>query len=156
MKKLTVILLLATAISTPSLSYAADANIAVQVANYYGPGAYLAVYLTKPDGSFDSTLLVAGHKTKYYRHLRGWVRGASASSQALDGITGASVGSGQTLKVSVPIADSLIDAGYQVHVDSAVEDGNEFKDDVVFPLTRANSGTSVAGNGYVSSFSMTY
>lgn len=156
MKKLTAILLLATALSMPGLAYAKDANLAIQLTGYQGPPAYLAVYLTKPDGSYASTLWVAGRSYEYYRHLRGWIRAVSASNDRIDGMTGASVGSGRTLQVTVPIADSLIDAGYTIHVDSAVEHGAENRDDVVLPLSQANSGKVVPGTGYIAAMSVTF
>ena len=156
MKKLTAILLLATAFSVPGVAYAKDATLEIQMNNYQGPPAYLAVYLNKPDGSYDSTLLVAGGRTQYYQHLRGWIRGFSSSGDRLDGITGASVGSGQTIKATVTIQDALIDAGYAIHVDSAVENGMENRDDVVLPLTKASSGTVVSGSGYIAAMRVTY
>ena len=156
MKKLTAILLLATAFSAPGLAYAKDATLAIQMTSYQGPPAYLAVYLAKPDGSYDSTLWIAGGQGDFYRHLRGWIRGISNTNDRIDAITGASVGSGQTLKVGVTIADALIDAGYTLHVDSAVEHGAENRDDVVLPLDQANSGKVVPGSGYVSAMSLTF
>lgn len=156
MKKLITVLMLATALATPTLAYAKDANLSIQMANYQGPPAYLAVYLNKPDGTFDSTLWVAGGQSRYQKDLRGWFRGASASGQRIDGITGASVGGGKTMQVTVGIADALIDAGYTVHVDSAVEDGGQVRDDATLDLTQANSGKVVAGNGYVAAMSVTF
>ena len=156
MKKLITVLMLATALSTPTFVYAKDANLSIQMANYPGPPAYLAIYLNKPDGTFDSTLWVAGGQSRYQRDLRGWFRGASASSQRIDGITVASVGSGRTLQVAVSIADTLIDAGYTVHVDSAVENGGQVRDDAILDLTKANSGKVVAGKGYVAAMSVTF
>ena len=156
MKKLTAILLLATAFSVPGLAYARDATLAIQMANYQGPPAYLAVYLAKPDGSYDSTLWVAGGRSDYYRHLRGWIRGVSGTSERIDTITGASVGSGQTMQVGITIADALIDAGYTIHVDSAVEHGAENRDDVVLPLDQSSSGKVVSGSGYVAALKVTF
>lgn len=156
MKKLITVLMLATALATPTLAYAKDANLSIQMANYQGPPAYLAVYLNKPDGTFDSTLWVAGGQSRYQKDLRGWFRGASASGQRIDGITGASVGGGKTMQVTVGIADALIDAGYTVHVDSAVEDGGQVRDDATLDLTQANSGKVVAGHGYVAAMSVTF
>lgn len=156
MKKLLTVLMLATALATPSLAYAKDAQLSIQMSNYSGPPAYLAVYLNKPDGSFDSTLWVAGSQSRYQRDLRGWFRGASASSQRIDGITGASVGSGRTMQVTVGIADALVDAGYTIHVDTAVEDGAQVRDDATLDLARANSGKVVAGKGYVATLNVTF
>lgn len=151
MKKLAAVLMLATALVTPSLAYARDITINAQLVGYRGPAAYLAVYVTNPDGTYHSTLWVAGGKAKYYRHLREWARGISASGDGIDGITGASVGSGRSLSINASIADALIDAGHEIHVDSAVENGGEFSSDVVVPLTQASSGARIAGSGYVDS-----
>lgn len=156
MKKLTAIFLLATAFSAPGLAFAKDATLDIQMATYQGPPAYLAIYLAKPDGTYDSTLWVAGGRSEYYRHLRGWIRGISNSSERLDGITGASVGSGRAIQVDVSIADALIDAGYTIHVDSAVEHGAEYRDDVVLPLSQASSGQPVTSDGYVAAMSVTF
>lgn len=155
MKKLAAAFVVATTLATPGLAYAQDVTIEAQIASYRGPNTYFAIYVTKPDGSYDSTLWVAGQSQRYYRHLRNWVRGISAAGGNIDGISGASVGAGQTFRTTVSLSDALIDAGYQIHVDSAVEGGGEYPDDVVLPLTRANSGVPAAGSGYVHSLTVT-
>ena len=153
MKKLAAMLMLATAPVAPGMAVARDVTIDTQLVRYSGNAAYLAVYLTDPSGAYHSTLWVSGHKTKYYGTLRGWAQGASqAGSLSLDGITGASVGGGETLTVHADLADALIDAGYQVHVDTAVEDGGEHSDDAVIEVTSAP--TTVDGTGYVSKLSL--
>jgi hypothetical protein len=149
MKKLAAVLMLATAIVTPGLALAKDITVTAQMAKYRGPGAYLAIYVTDASGAYHSTLWVAGGKAKYYRHLRDWVRGISAAGGSIDGITGASVGSGQTLTVNASVADALIDAGYQIRVDSAVEEAGEYAAEIVVPLEQASSGVPVSGPGYV-------
>lgn len=149
MKKIAAALMLATALIAPEVAMARDLTITAQVARYRGPGAYLAIYVTDASGAYQSTLWVAGGRVKYYRHLRDWVRGISAAGGSIDGITGASVGSGQTLTINASIADALIDAGYQVRVDSAVENGGEYSAEIVVPLAQASSGVPVSGPGYV-------
>lgn len=153
MKKLAAILMLATALVAPGVALARDVTIEAQMVRYSGNSAYLAVYLTDPSGTYQSTLWVAGHKTRYYGTLRGWVQGVSqAGSVNLDGITGASVGGGGTLTVHANLADALIDAGYQIHVDTAVENGGEFTNDAVIAVTAAPA--TVDGTGYVSKLSI--
>jgi hypothetical protein len=71
-------------------------------------------------------------------------------------VTGASVGSGTTLKVTVELADALIDSGYEIRVDSAVEDKPDKPADVRAPLTTAGAGKPVTGNGYIKSFTYTF
>ena len=156
MNKLAAALVLATALSVPSLAYAKDLTIEAQIATYRGPNAFLAIYLTKPDGSYDTTLWVAGQNQRYYRHLRNWVRGISSAGGNIDCISGASVGAGQTLTIHASVADAMIDAGYQIHVDSAVENGGEYPNDVVMPLAQANSGHAAVGTGYVQSLTVTF
>ena len=97
---------------------------------------------------------VAGTKSKYWRHLRDWYK-ASGGRAKVDGVSGASVGAGQTLRATVEIADALLDAGYEIHVDTAVEDMAENPSEVVVPLTTGDGGKAVAGKGYVASFRYT-
>jgi hypothetical protein len=70
-----------------------------------------------------------------------------------DGLTGASITSGRTLKMTLNLDDSLIDSGHQVRVDTAVEDMRDNRADVVTPLTTEGAGKAVSGRGYVKSFS---
>lgn len=46
----------------------------------------------------------------------------------------------------------MIDAGYQIRIDSAVEDKRDSRADVSVPLTSAGSGKPVSGSTYVESF----
>jgi len=48
-------------------------------------------------------------------------------------LTGASITSGRTLKITLNLDDSLIDSGYEVRVDSAVEDMRDIRADVGTP-----------------------
>ena len=43
--------------------------------------------------------------------------------------------------------DAMIDAGYQIHVESAVENGGDYPDDAVAPVSATPQ--QVAGTGYV-------
>ncbi len=151
MKKITGALCLATAIALPAFTQAREVTFTTQLNDYRGDGAYVALYLTDASGQYHDTLWIAGQKSKYYKHLRDWARGSRLNSAAYDGVTGASVGSGRTLQVTLDLADTLIDAGYQVRVDTAVEDMRENRADVVAPLTTKGAGQPVAGRGYVRS-----
>lgn len=137
--------------SALALSSAAEARmikVTTTLKNYGGDGAYLAIYVTDGSGKLQKTIRVSGGKAKYHKHLAGWYR---QSGGQIDGTTGASVGAGGTLSVSVDLADAMIDAGYQIRVDSAVEKENDVPADAVVPLTSAQSGKPVAGKGYVKS-----
>lgn len=150
-------LALAATLALPTLAFAGGAeartvNLTTQLSAYGGPGAYVAIYLVDPQGRFHSTLRLAGARAKYHRHLRDWARGRATETARIDGITGASVGSGQTLRVAVNVADALIDAGYQIRIDTAVENGSDNPSELTVPLARTAGGRAVAGRGYVAAF----
>ena len=143
--------LAATLMVTSQASHAAEVTINATLGNYSGPRAYAVIYLTDQNGNVHDTFHVAGTKSKYYRHLRDWARGASRSQTPVHSVTGASVGSGRTLSVRANIADSLIDAGYQIRIDTSVEDVGDYPRSAVLTLGQQ---TSVPGRGLISSLSI--
>ena len=140
----------------PMVAEAKPVTFETTLKDYGGNGAYVVLYVTDAAGAYKGTLWMAGGKSKYYRHLTDWERASGGNLAEIDGITGASIGSGRTLKISLDLADALIDAGYQVHVDTAVEDGMDNPSEVVAPLSAAQSGKPVAGKGYVKSFTVSF
>jgi hypothetical protein len=140
----------------PTFAQARQVTFETTLKAYGGNGAYVALYLLDAGGKYKGTLWMAGDKAKFYRHLSDWSRASGGRLAEIDGITGASVGSGKTLKITVDIADALINAGYKVHVDTAVEDGMDNPSEVVAPLDASASGKPSAGDGYVKSFKATF
>ena len=143
---------LAGAFALPGFVQARPVVLTTQLQNYGGNGAYLAFYVTDAAGKYKKTLWVAGTKAKYYKHMSDWARGSGLNAREFDGLSGASVGSGKSLKVTVEVADALIDAGFEIRVDSAVEDGRDNPADARAPLTKQGAGKPVKGRGYVQSF----
>ncbi|MCG3200713.1 MAG: hypothetical protein NFCOHLIN_00575 [Gammaproteobacteria bacterium] len=143
----------ACALALPAAAHSRPVTIATTLENYGGDGAYLAVYLTDAQGAYARTLWVAGGKAKYYTHLSGWNRLSSGDSKRLQGVTGASVGQGRTLRVTADLADALIDAGYEIRIDAAVEDMRDSPAEIRVPLSAANAGKPHAGRQYIQSFS---
>ena len=142
----------AGALALPGLVDARPVVLTTQLQSYGGNGAYLAFYVTDAAGKYSKTLWVAGKKAKYYKHMSDWARGSGLNSREFDGLSGASVGSGKSLKVTVELADTLIDAGYEIRVDSSVEDGRDNPADIRASLTKQGAGKPVKGRGYVKSF----
>lgn len=140
------------ALALPAAAEAKAIKLSTGLNSYGGDGAYLAIYLTDAQGKVQSTLYLAAPKAKYHKHLRDWSRGPAAAKRPVDGMTGASVGSGRTLNVSVNVADALIDAGYQIRIDSSVEDGRDNASEIVVPLALTAAAKPVSGKGYVKSF----
>jgi hypothetical protein len=96
---------------------------------------------------------VAGGKAKYYKHLADWNRLSAGDGKRLQGVTGASVGQGKTLKVTADLADALIDAGYEIRIDAAAEDMRDSPAEIRMPLNAAQAGKPQAGKQYIESLS---
>ncbi len=152
MKTLFFALGFALAVALPGLVQAREVTFTTELLDYGGDGAYLALYLTDDSGRYHGTLWVAGKKSKYYKHLSGWARGSRLNPAEYDGLSGASITSGRTLKITLDLDDALIDSGYEVRVDTAVEDMRDNRGDVAVPLTTEGAGKPATGRGYVRSF----
>ncbi|EKE69083.1 DUF2271 domain-containing protein [Celeribacter baekdonensis] len=152
MKSVLATLALTTALTLPGLAMARPVTLTTQLKNYGGDGAYLAVYVTDPQGAYAGSLWMAGRKSKYYKHLTDWYRFTGGDTAQINGITGASVGAGRSLKISLDLADALFDAGYTLHIDAAVEDRRDSPNEISVPLTSEGAGTAVTGRSYIANF----
>lgn len=152
MKSLLAALALTTALTAPALAMARPVTLATTLADYGGDGAYLALYVTDASGAYVGSLWMAGGKSKYYEHLSDWHRATGGDVAQVNGITGASVGAGRTLEITLDLADALFDAGYTLHVDAAVENMRDSPNELAVPLTTAGAGAPVKGRRYVARF----
>lgn len=153
MKSLLAILALSTALTAPGLALARPVTLTTTLTNYGGDGAYLAFYVTDTSGAYVGSLWMAGGKSKYYEHLSDWYRATGGDPAQINGITGASVGAGRSLEITLDLADALFDAGYTLHVDAAVEDMRDSPNEVALPLTTVGAGTAVPGRRYIATLS---
>lgn len=151
MKSVLAALALTASLTLPGAASARPVTLTAALNNYGGDGAYLAIYVTDPKGAYAGTLWVSGGKSKYYRHLTDWHRATAGAPAEINGITGASVGAGRTLKITLDLADALIDAGYTLRVDAAVEDMRDSPNEIAAPLTTGGAGKPVRGRRYVAS-----
>jgi hypothetical protein len=156
LKSLLAALAITTALTLPGIASAGQVTLTTNLRDYGGNGAYLAYYLTDPQGNYAGSLWMAGGRSRYYQHLSGWYRATGGNTAEINGITGASVGSGQSLKISLDLTDALFDAGYKLHIDAAAEDMRESPNEIVVPLTSAGAGKAVSGTRYISDFTYTH
>lgn len=152
MKTLLSALALSTALTAPALAIAKPVTLTANMSQYGGDGAYLALYVTDANGTYKGSLWMAGGKAKYYQHLSDWYRATGGNTAEINGITGASVGAGGQLQITLDLADALFDAGYELHIDTSVEDMRDSPSEVVVPLTTAGVGKPVAGRRYIRDF----
>lgn len=152
MKSLLAMLALTTALTVPGLATARPVKLTTTMNAYGGDGAYLALYVTDASGAYVGSLWMAGGKSKFYKHLTDWYQATGGDPAQINGITGASVGAGRTLEVTLDLADALFDAGYTLHIDAAVEDMRDSPNEVAVPLTTVGAGASVPGRRYIANF----
>lgn len=153
MNKLAKILLISTAIWLPQIAEARTVKFDLTVKSYTGPGAYVVVYITRPDNILHSTIWLSSKEEKYLPALMGWHRQALQQNIRIDGFSGASLGAGKTVSFNINIPESLIDQGFKIQVDAAAEDQGIAAKDVNIPL--ASSGAKTAGKrGFITAFSM--
>jgi hypothetical protein len=131
-----VVLVVSPLCLVADVARAARVRLRATMEHFGGNPAFLAIYVADAKGRYVTTVQIYGDKAQYYYHLPRWFRGVGPQAAPLDGVTGASVGSGSTLDVSVDIADALIDAGYELRVDSAVEKLADEPAEIVLPLSR--------------------
>lgn len=146
------ILALTTALTLPGLAMARPVSLTTTLGTYGGDGAYLVLYVSDPSGAYAGTLWMAGGKSKYYEHLSDWYRATGGDPAQINGITGASVGAGRSLEITLDLQEALFDAGYTLHIDAAVEDMRDSPREVSVPLTTAGAGQPVAGRRYIANF----
>lgn len=103
----------------------------------------LALSVTDAQSACAGTLWLAGTKSKYYDSLAGWYRATGGDPALTDGITRASVGVDMTPEITLDLVEALFDAGYTLHVDTAIKDMRDSSDDVTIPLaTQSARGQS--------------
>ncbi|MCC3305094.1 DUF2271 domain-containing protein [Sneathiella sp. HT1-7] len=150
MKTLLYALALSTALTVPAM--ARPVTLTTNMNSYGGDGAYLALYVTDAQGAYQGSLWMAGGKSKYYTHLSDWYRATQGNPAEINGITGASVGAGRQLKITLDLADALFDAGYELHIDVSAEDMRDSPSEVVVSLTTQGAGQPVPGRRYIRDF----
>jgi len=135
---------------------AKEITFTTSLKNYAGEAAYFAIYLTDCNGAYQQTFWIGGKKSQYYKGLLDWAYGSKKRKAEYDGKTGASLKSGRTFTIKATIDDALVDAGYQIRLDTAVERAKRGPSEVVVPLTSTDMGKPVVGTVYVQRFSYVF
>ena len=147
-------LVLTTALVAPGVAMANKVVFTTKLKHWNGYPAYLAYYVTNSKGAYVGTMWLAGSRFRFFEHLQGWIRasGADYSSVQSNGLSGASVGSGQTLTITFNLPAGVFDAGYTLHIDTASEYLRSVHNDVEVQLTTKGANTPIKGKGYIDTF----
>lgn len=122
----------------------------VQMKSYLGEGAYIVVSLMNKDNTYNKTLYMLGADKEWYPDFKEWHKFYKKKPTNLDAITGASVSGGDRAIVTLTLDKALINAGYKIRFESAVEDKQYYTTDLELPLTTEALGAKTEGTGYIS------
>ena len=121
----------------------------VQMANYQGEGAYIAVSLIDNKGNYEKTLYVFGPDKQWYNTIKDWHNFQSKKNVDISGITGASATGGDRAICVLEIETAKINKGYKLRFETAVEDKAYYVKDVEIPLTTEALAAKTNGTGYI-------
>ena len=121
----------------------------IQMTNYTGERAYIAVSLMNPSGDYVKTLQVLGDDQEWYSDIIEWWKFQGKVRANIDAVTGATIGGGERNIFTIAIEDDKIDNGYKIRFESGVEDQEYYKDDVEFELTSESVKSKVEGIGFI-------
>ncbi len=121
----------------------------IQMTNYIGDGAYIAISIIDPKGNYEKTLYILGSDKKWYKTLKEWKAFTNKKPANISAITGASVTGGDRSVNVIELENRKINAGYKIRFESAVEDKPYHLKDVEVPLTTDGLGGKHDGTGYI-------
>ena len=131
--------------SAPSSSY----KCMIQMINYTGEGAYIAISLIDAEGNYEKTLYVHGDDNEWYHDIIAWWKFYGKRRPNIDAIVGATMSGGQRNVSIIQIDNDKINTGYSIRFESAVEDQGYHKDDIQFELTTESIQSKVEGKGFI-------
>ncbi len=121
----------------------------IQMTNYIGDGAYIAISLIDPKGNYEKTLYILGSDKKWYKTLKDWKAFTNKKPANISAITGASVTGGDRSVNVIELENSKINKGYKIRFESAVEDKPYYVKDLEMPLTTEALAGKHDGTGYI-------
>ncbi|NTE00763.1 DUF2271 domain-containing protein [Agrobacterium tumefaciens] len=145
-------LALAIVVSIPAVSFAQKTTkykCMVQMTNYVGEGAYIAVSLIDAKGAYEKTLYVMGSDKKWYPDLKEWHKAYKKKPTNISAVTGASVTGGDRSVTVLDIETDKINKGYKLRFETAVEDNKYYLKDIEIPLTTEGLAAKTEGTGYI-------
>lgn len=149
---LIAVLLLAASISFGFKSIDNEAvtyKCLIQLTNYGGEGAYVMVSVLNAEGEYVKTVSVHGDDEDWYEDLPAWYEFYPSNKVEIDGMAGASISSGGRKVATLALDASMINAGYKLRFETAVEDQDYYEKDLEIDLTDSMAGQRLKGNGYI-------
>ncbi|MGK0329131.1 DUF2271 domain-containing protein, partial [Polaribacter sp.] len=114
-----------------------------------GEGAYVVISLLNQKGDYEKTLYVQGTDDEWYFDISEWWNFQGKKRANIDAITGATISGGERTISVISIANNVIDQGYKIRFETAVEDQEYHTSDVEFDLTSENLKSKIEGKGFI-------
>lgn len=148
------LLVLALLVAGSSASFAQQSGTSqykcmIQMTNYMGEKAYVAVSLMNGKGAYEKTLYVLGSDKKWYPDVKAWYKALGKKTSNISAISGASVAGGDRSVIVLDIDNSKLDKDYKIRFESAVEDKEDHVKDIEIPLTTAALSAKSEGTGFI-------
>jgi len=149
MKKIIALFITVSTLMAFNTNDSATYKCMIQMKNYTGEGAYIAISLLKANGEYEKTLYVQGDDEEWYSDITEWWKFQGKVRTDIDAVTGATISGGNRAITVLKIDNDKINKGYKIRFESAVEDQEYYKDDVEFELTTENLKGKFEGNGFI-------
>ncbi|MBL3658523.1 DUF2271 domain-containing protein [Fulvivirga sediminis] len=147
--KILVMLLFTLAlVSWSSVAIKDSYKCMVQLVNYEGEAAYIAVSLINPEGEYEETLHVMGKDERWYPDLTSWWP-FFENNKEIDGTSGASIAGGERRIFVLNIDNDKLDTGYKIRFETSVEEQKYYEQDAEILLTSENVKGKFEGKGYI-------
>ncbi len=121
----------------------------IQMKNYSGEGAYIVISLLNQKGEYIKTLYVQGEDDEWYFDIPEWWKFQGKKRANIDAITGATISGGEREISIISIEDNVVNKGYKIRFETAVEDQEYHTSDVEFELTKENLKSKIEGKGFI-------
>lgn len=148
-KKIIAILILSLGVMAFTTTDKVKYKCMIQMKNYTGEGAYVAISLLNSEGVYEQTLYVQGDDEEWYHDITEWWQFHGKKRTNIDAITGATISGGNRAISVIEIPSNKLNNGYKIRFETAVEDQEYYKDDVEFELTSNNLKSKIEGNGFI-------
>lgn len=137
--------------AAPAMAQTTKYKIMIQMQNYSGKEAYVIVSLMNPKGGYEKTLSVLGDDNEWYNTLKEWDKFRTRKNEKLNAVTGASVAGGARATRVIEFDSALLDKGYKIRFESAVETQKYHSKDAEIALSSAalNNKAGITGTGYI-------
>lgn len=121
----------------------------IQMKNYDGEGAYIAVGLVDENGEYLKTLHVVGDDDEWYYELEEWWKFHGRNRSSVDGITGPTIAGGERATFVFDLETEDLNKGYGIRFESGVENEGYYPSEIVVPLNTEVPNEKLECDGFI-------